>query len=79
MTEEQLRASGLSEDLIRLSIGIEHPLDLINAFDRALENSLRRGGFSGGSFYLVEKKDRPCILKPSPFTTDRRPTHTQGR
>jgi len=38
-TEEQLRASGLSEDLIRLSIGIEHPLDLIDALDRALENS----------------------------------------
>jgi len=39
MTEEQQRASGLSRELIRLSIGLEHPLDLIEALDRALKNS----------------------------------------
>jgi O-acetylhomoserine (thiol)-lyase len=36
MTEEQRIASGLSSDLIRLSIGLEHPDDLITALDDAL-------------------------------------------
>ena len=36
MTEEQRRESGLSEELIRLSIGLEHPDDLIEALDEAL-------------------------------------------
>jgi O-acetylhomoserine (thiol)-lyase len=36
MTEEQRVASGLSSDLIRLSIGLEHPDDLITALDDAL-------------------------------------------
>lgn len=36
MTEEQRVASGLSSDLIRLSIGLEHPDDLIAALDEAL-------------------------------------------
>ncbi|MBV5303799.1 MAG: PLP-dependent transferase, partial [Chlorobium sp.] len=36
MTEEQRIQSGLSEDLIRLSIGLEHPDDLIEALDEAL-------------------------------------------
>ncbi|MBN1577951.1 MAG: O-acetylhomoserine aminocarboxypropyltransferase/cysteine synthase [Chitinispirillaceae bacterium] len=36
LTEEQRRASGLTSDLIRLSIGLEHPDDLINALDEAL-------------------------------------------
>ncbi|MEI6640204.1 MAG: PLP-dependent transferase, partial [Chlorobium sp.] len=37
MTEEQRIQSGLSEDLIRLSIGLEHPDDLIEALDEALQ------------------------------------------
>ena len=36
LSEEQQRASGLSPDLIRLSIGLEHPDDIIAALDRAL-------------------------------------------
>lgn len=36
MTEEQQVTSGLSSDLIRLSIGLEHPDDLIAALDDAL-------------------------------------------
>ncbi|NTU69031.1 MAG: O-acetylhomoserine aminocarboxypropyltransferase/cysteine synthase [Chlorobiaceae bacterium] len=36
MTEEQRVASGLSSDLIRLSIGLEHPDDLITALDDVL-------------------------------------------
>ncbi|NTV26693.1 MAG: O-acetylhomoserine aminocarboxypropyltransferase/cysteine synthase [Chlorobiaceae bacterium] len=36
MTEEQRVESGLSSDLIRLSIGLEHPDDLIAALDEAL-------------------------------------------
>ncbi|AAM71940.2 trans-sulfuration enzyme family protein [Chlorobaculum tepidum TLS] len=36
MTEEQRVASGLSSDLIRLSIGLEHPDDLIAALDDVL-------------------------------------------
>jgi O-acetylhomoserine (thiol)-lyase len=36
LTEQQQRESGLTPDLIRLSIGLEHPDDLIEALDRAL-------------------------------------------
>jgi len=36
MTEEQQVESGLSSDLIRLSVGLEHPDDLIAALDDAL-------------------------------------------
>ncbi|NTU94272.1 MAG: O-acetylhomoserine aminocarboxypropyltransferase/cysteine synthase, partial [Chlorobiaceae bacterium] len=36
MTDEQRVASGLSSDLIRLSVGLEHPDDLISALDDAL-------------------------------------------
>lgn len=36
MTEEQQRESGLTPDLIRLSIGLEHVDDLIGALDEAL-------------------------------------------
>jgi len=34
--EEQQRAGGLTPDLIRLSVGLEHPDDLISALDEAL-------------------------------------------
>ena len=37
LTEEQQLQSGLSPDLIRLSIGLEHPDDLIEALDEALQ------------------------------------------
>jgi O-acetylhomoserine (thiol)-lyase len=37
LTEEQKLQSGLSPDLIRLSIGLEHPDDLIEALDEALQ------------------------------------------
>ncbi len=36
LTEEQQLSSGLSPDLVRLSIGLEHPDDLIEALDDAL-------------------------------------------
>ena len=36
LSEEQQRAGGLTPDLIRLSIGLEHPDDLIEALDDAL-------------------------------------------
>jgi len=36
LTEPQQRESGLTPDLIRLSIGLEHPDDLIEALDAAL-------------------------------------------
>jgi O-acetylhomoserine (thiol)-lyase len=36
LTEAQQRESGLTPDLIRLSIGLEHPDDLIEALDSAL-------------------------------------------
>ncbi len=38
LTEEQKLQSGLSADLIRLSIGLEHPDDLIEALDEVLKN-----------------------------------------
>jgi O-acetylhomoserine (thiol)-lyase len=36
LTEQQQREGGLTPDLIRLSIGLEHPDDLIEALDEAL-------------------------------------------
>lgn len=36
LSEEQQRSGGLTPDLIRLSIGLEHPDDLIEALDAAL-------------------------------------------
>jgi O-acetylhomoserine (thiol)-lyase len=39
LSEEQRTASGLTPDLIRLSIGIEHIDDLIEALDEALAKS----------------------------------------
>ncbi len=38
LTEEQKLQSGLSPDLIRLSIGLEHPDDLIEALDEVLRS-----------------------------------------
>ena len=38
LTEEQKLQSGLSPDLIRLSIGLEHPDDLIEALDEVLKS-----------------------------------------
>ncbi len=37
LSEEQQRQGGLSPELIRLSIGLEHPDDLIEALDNALQ------------------------------------------
>jgi O-acetylhomoserine (thiol)-lyase len=36
LTEQQQRESGLTPDLIRLSVGLEHPDDLVEALDQAL-------------------------------------------
>ena len=36
LSEEQRLSGGLTPDLVRLSIGLEHPEDLIEALDRAL-------------------------------------------
>jgi O-acetylhomoserine (thiol)-lyase len=36
LSEEQQKAAGLHPDLIRLSIGLEHPDDLLGALDDAL-------------------------------------------
>jgi len=39
LTEQQQRDGGLSSDIIRLSIGLEHVEDIIQALDDALENA----------------------------------------
>lgn len=36
LSEEQRRAGGVTPELVRLSIGLEHPDDLIAALDEAL-------------------------------------------
>ncbi|MEC8773977.1 MAG: PLP-dependent transferase, partial [Pseudomonadota bacterium] len=41
LTKEQLEAGGIGEDLIRLSIGLEDPEDLIADLDQALRASQR--------------------------------------
>ena len=39
-TEEERRAAGISEGMIRLSVGLENPQDIINDLDRALNTIL---------------------------------------
>ncbi len=39
LSDEQLRAAGIAPDLIRLSIGLEDPEDIINDLKQALENA----------------------------------------
>ena len=46
MTPEQLAAAGIGEDLIRLSVGLEDPDDLIADLARALEISQRQASKS---------------------------------
>ncbi len=41
LTTEQLQASGISEDLIRLSVGLEDPEDIVEDLSRALKASQR--------------------------------------
>jgi O-acetylhomoserine (thiol)-lyase len=41
LTPEQLQASGISEDLIRLSVGLEDPDDIVEDLERALKASQR--------------------------------------
>ncbi|UPV75939.1 O-acetylhomoserine aminocarboxypropyltransferase/cysteine synthase [Halorussus limi] len=45
LSPEEQRSAGVSPDLIRLSVGIEDPADLLADIDRAIEESVeRRGG-----------------------------------
>ena len=39
LSDEQLRAAGIAPDLIRLSIGLEDPEDIISDLKQALENA----------------------------------------
>ena len=39
LTEEQQKEGGLTPDLVRLSVGLEHPDDLIEALDNALHHA----------------------------------------
>jgi len=39
MSADELKSSGVSEDLVRLSVGLEDPTDLINDLDQALRAS----------------------------------------
>jgi O-acetylhomoserine (thiol)-lyase len=41
MTDEQLSAAGIGDDLVRLSVGLEDPEDLIVDLDRALSAASR--------------------------------------
>ena len=42
LTREEQAATGVTEDYIRLSIGIEDPDDIIEEIDQALRASVRR-------------------------------------
>jgi O-acetylhomoserine (thiol)-lyase len=56
LSKEQQLESGLSPDLIRLSIGLEHPDDLIDALDDALKGVESRETKGGGWFSRLLKK-----------------------
>jgi O-acetylhomoserine (thiol)-lyase len=40
LNSEELKSTGVTEDLVRLSIGLESPQDLINELDQAIEAAL---------------------------------------
>ncbi len=42
LSDEQLRAAGIAPDLIRLSIGLEHPDDIIADLEQALQTAARQ-------------------------------------
>jgi O-acetylhomoserine (thiol)-lyase len=44
ISAEDMKAGGLSEDMIRLSVGLEHIDDLKDDFDRALKAAMRSRG-----------------------------------
>jgi O-acetylhomoserine (thiol)-lyase len=46
LTDEQLRAAGIAPDLIRLSIGLEAPEDIIEDLEQALGKASEEEGFS---------------------------------
>ena len=46
LTDEQLRAAGIAPDLIRLSIGLEAPEDIIEDLEQALGKASEEAGFS---------------------------------
>ena len=37
----EMEASGISEDLVRLSVGLEDPADIVDDLERALKSSQR--------------------------------------
>ena len=41
LSPDELRESGISEDLVRLSVGLEDPADIIDDLERALKASQR--------------------------------------
>lgn len=41
MTDEQLKEAGVSPDLIRLSVGIENPEDILDDIKQALEKATK--------------------------------------
>ena len=41
LTDEQLREAGIAPDLMRLSIGLEDPRDIIADLDRSINEALR--------------------------------------
>ena len=42
MTAEELAESGVTQEMVRLSVGLEDPQDLVADLDRALKRSQRR-------------------------------------
>jgi O-acetylhomoserine (thiol)-lyase len=42
LSEEQLREAGIAPDLMRLSIGLEDPEDIINDLAQAIETALAK-------------------------------------
>ena len=40
LTDEQLRAAGIAPDLMRLSVGLEDPEDIIADLDQAIKEAL---------------------------------------
>ena len=41
MTADELTAAGIGEDLIRVSVGLEYPTDIVSDLARALKASQR--------------------------------------
>ena len=64
LTEEEKNASGVSEDLIRISVGIEHLDDIIADFEQSFKASAESNGAKSEPKDATEAKTGDAPVAP---------------